>query len=273
MGYTCPEHVFLHADHISKIYPGTKALDDVSFDLLKGKVNVLIGENGAGKSTLMKMIAGIEHPSEGKMYIGDQEVSFKDTTEARKHGIGIIHQELSLFPNLNVYQNIFMAREKTLGKIKLDNKSHIEATKKILKRLEHEIDPNTQVGCCIVSQDNKILSMGYNGFPKGCSDDEFPWGREGDPLDTKYLYVTHSELNAILNYRGGSLEGAKLYVSLFPCNECAKAIIQAGIRTIVYDCDKYADTPSVIASKKMLDAAGVRYYKYNRTDREITIKV
>lgn len=91
MGYTCPEHVFLHADHISKIYPGTKALDDVSFDLLRGKVNVLIGENGAGKSTLMKMIAGIEHPSEGKMYIGDQEVSFKDTTEARKHGIGIIY--------------------------------------------------------------------------------------------------------------------------------------------------------------------------------------
>ena len=134
-------------------------------------------------------------------------------------------------------------------------------------------DPHSQVGACIVSEDNKILSMGYNGFPKGCSDDEFPWGREGDPLDTKYLYVTHSELNAILNYRGGSLEGAKLYVSLFPCNECAKAIIQAGIRTIVYDCDKYADTPSVIASKKMLDAAGVRYYKYNRTDREITIRV
>ena len=134
-------------------------------------------------------------------------------------------------------------------------------------------DPNSQVGACIVSEDNKILSMGYNGFPKDCSDDEFPWGREGEPLDTKYLYVTHSELNAILNYRGGSLEGAKLYVSLFPCNECAKAIIQAGIKTIVYDCDKYADTPSVIASKKMLDAAGVRYYKYNRTDREITIKV
>ena len=134
-------------------------------------------------------------------------------------------------------------------------------------------DPNSQVGACIVSQDNKILSMGYNGFPIGCSDDAFPWAREGEPLDTKYLYVTHSELNAILNYRGGSLEGAKLYVSLFPCNECAKAIIQAGIRTIVYDCDKYADTPSVIASKKMLDAAGVRYYKYNRTDREITIKV
>ena len=135
-------------------------------------------------------------------------------------------------------------------------------------------DPNTQVGCCIVSQDNKILSMGYNGLPTGCSDDVFPWGREGDdPLETKYVYTVHSELNAILNYRGGSLEGAKLYVSLFPCNECAKAIIQAGIKTIVYDCDKYADTPAVIASKRMLDAAGVRYYKYNRTGRKITIEV
>lgn len=130
-------------------------------------------------------------------------------------------------------------------------------------------DPNTQVGACIVSEDNKILSMGYNGFPRGCSDDEFPWAREGEPLDSKYFYVTHSELNAILNYRGGSLEGAKIYVSLFPCNECAKAIIQAGIKTIVYDSDKYAGTPSTIASKRMLDAAGVRYYKYNHTDREI----
>ena len=135
-------------------------------------------------------------------------------------------------------------------------------------------DPNTQVGCCIVSQDNKILSMGYNGLPTGCSDDVFPWAREGeDPLETKYVYTVHSELNAILNYRGGSLEGAKLYVSLFPCNECAKAIIQAGIKTIVYDCDKYADTPAVLASKRMLDAAGVRYYKYNRTGRKITIEV
>ena len=88
-------------------------------------------------------------------------------------------------------------------------------------------DPNTQVGACIVSQENKILSMGYNGFPKGCDDDEYPWNREGDLCDSKYAYVTHSELNAILNYRGGSLEGTKLYVTLFPCNECAKAIIQA----------------------------------------------
>ena len=132
-------------------------------------------------------------------------------------------------------------------------------------------DPNSQVGSCIVSEDNKILSMGYNGFPKGCSDDEFPWAREGVPLNTKYLYVTHSELNAILNYRGGSLEGAKLYVSLFPCNECAKAIIQAGIKTVV--CDKYADTPAVIASKRMMDAAGVRYYQYSRTGRKIELDV
>lgn len=135
-------------------------------------------------------------------------------------------------------------------------------------------DPNTQVGACIVSEDNKILSMGYNGFPIGCSDDEFPWEREQeDPLKNKYLYSTHSELNAILNYRGGSLEGAKLYVTLFPCNECAKAIIQAGIRTVVYECDKYADTPVVIASKRMLDAAGVRYYPYKHTGRSVTVEL
>lgn len=134
-------------------------------------------------------------------------------------------------------------------------------------------DPNTQVGACIVSQDNKILSMGYNGFPIGCSDEEFPWAREGGDIDNKYFYTTHSELNAILNYRGGSLEGAKLYVTLFPCNECTKAIIQAGIRTVVYDCDKYADTLSVRASKRMMDAAGVRYYRYQRTKRNIELTV
>jgi len=134
-------------------------------------------------------------------------------------------------------------------------------------------DPGTQVGACIVSEDYKILSMGYNGFPKGCSDDEFSWDREGDGLDSKYLYSTHSELNAILNYTGGSLEGTKIYVSLFPCNECAKAIIQAGIKTIVYDSDKYDDSMSVIASKKMLDAAGVRYYQYSRSNKEIKLYV
>ncbi len=139
-------------------------------------------------------------------------------------------------------------------------------------------DPNTQVGACIVSDDNKIMSMGYNGFPKGCSDDEFPWGRgsdqeTNDPYSTKYLYVTHSELNAILNYRGGSLEGSKIYVTLFPCNECAKAIIQAGIKTIIYKEDKYPDSPSVRASKRMLNAAGVRYYQYDQTGRKIEINV
>lgn len=134
-------------------------------------------------------------------------------------------------------------------------------------------DPSTQVGACIVSEDNKILSMGYNGFPRGCSDDSFPWEREGEELETKYPYVTHSELNAILNYRGGSLEGAKIYVSLFPCNECAKAMIQCGIKTLVYDSDKYAETPSVKASKKMLDAAGVKYYQYTKANRTIQLEL
>ena len=135
-------------------------------------------------------------------------------------------------------------------------------------------DPNSQVGCCIVSQDNKILSMGYNGFPKGCSDDEFPWDRDcADPLDTKYLYVAHSELNAILNYSGGSLAGAKLYVSLFPCNECAKAIIQCGIKEVIYDSDKYADTPATKASKRMMEAAGVTYRQYENQGFDINLKL
>ena len=134
-------------------------------------------------------------------------------------------------------------------------------------------DPNTQVGACIVGQDNKILSMGYNGFPNGCSDEDFPWERDGDMLDTKYAYVTHSELNAILNFRGGSLAGSKLYVSLFPCNECAKAIIQCGIKTVIYDSDKYAGTPGNIAAKRMFDAAGVTYKKYEHTGRTLNIEV
>ena len=133
-------------------------------------------------------------------------------------------------------------------------------------------DPNTQVGACIVSEQNKILSMGYNGMPMGCNDDEFPWEREGeDPLSTKYVFVAHSELNAILNYRGTGLDGAKLYVSLFPCNECAKAIIQAGIKTVIYADDKYAKTPGTIASKRMFDAAGVKYYMYQPTGRKVEI--
>lgn len=138
---------------------------------------------------------------------------------------------------------------------------------------ERSKDPNTQVGACIVGADNRILSVGYNGFPNGCSDELFPWARDGEELSTKYPYVAHSELNAILNYRGGSLEGAKLYVSLFPCNECAKAIIQSGIKKVIYDSDKYDGTPGNIASKKMFDAAGVEYVKYNRSGREIKLSL
>lgn len=118
-------------------------------------------------------------------------------------------------------------------------------------------DPNTQVGCCIVGKDNKILSVGYNGLPRGCNDDDFPWDREGDILDTKYPFIAHAELNAILNSKT-SLEGARLYVTLFPCNECAKAIIQAGISEVLYVSDKYADTDIIRASKKMLTTSGVK---------------
>ncbi|MBQ2704872.1 MAG: dCMP deaminase family protein [Clostridia bacterium] len=117
-------------------------------------------------------------------------------------------------------------------------------------------DPSTQVGACIVSPENVIISTGYNGFPYGCSDDEFPWDREGD--ETKYPYVVHAELNAILNAGGRNLKDARVYVDLFPCNECAKAIIQSGIKEVVYLYDKYADTPATIASKRMLNAAGVK---------------
>ena len=117
-------------------------------------------------------------------------------------------------------------------------------------------DPNTQVGACIVDKNNVILTTGYNGFPKGCSDDEFPWDREGE--NTKYPYVVHAELNAILNASGKDLKGARIYVDLFPCNECAKAIIQSGIKEVIYLSDKYADTPSTQASKLMLKTAGVK---------------
>ncbi len=133
-------------------------------------------------------------------------------------------------------------------------------------------DPNTQVGACIVSSDNIILSTGYNGFPIGCSDDEFPWAREG--ADTKYRFVVHAELNAILNSNGKSLKGAKIYVDLFPCNECAKAIIQSGIKEVVYLYDKYADSEATIASKRMLDAAGVKYTRLetNIDSLELSLK-
>ena len=130
-------------------------------------------------------------------------------------------------------------------------------------------DPNTQVGCCIVSDKNRILSVGYNGFPNGIPDKEFTWAREGE--DNKYFYTTHSELNAILNCRNANLEGARMYVTLFPCYECAKAIIQSGIRSLVYADDKYADTPGTQASKRMLSRAGVRFEPYEAEGRTIQL--
>ena len=122
---------------------------------------------------------------------------------------------------------------------------------------------STQVGACIVDKNNRILSIGYNGAPNGYSDDIFPWDREGNELETKYPYVVHAERNAILNYRGSrkDFEGAKIYVDLFPCNECAKEIIQAGISEVIYLSDKYANTNSVIASKRLFDACGVSYHE------------
>ena len=137
-------------------------------------------------------------------------------------------------------------------------------------------DPHTQVGACIVSNDNRILSIGYNGAPNGFNDEKFLWGREVNPLETKYLYVVHAERNAILNYRGSrkDLENSKIYVDLFPCNECAKEIIQAGIKEVVYLSDKYADTDETIASKKLLDSCNVQYRKIDLKDsKEFVIKL
>ncbi|HEX6913807.1 MAG TPA: dCMP deaminase family protein [Chitinophagaceae bacterium] len=122
-------------------------------------------------------------------------------------------------------------------------------------------DPNTQVGACIVSQQNKIVGAGYNGLPAGCSDEAFPWEKHGSFLETKYPYVCHAELNAILNNIGMDLRGCRIYTALFPCNECSKAIIQSGIREVIFLSDKYDGTEVSIASKKMLDTAGVSYRK------------
>ena len=133
-------------------------------------------------------------------------------------------------------------------------------------------DPNTQVGACIVSQDNIIISTGYNGMPKGCSDDVFPWDRSAQiENDTKYPYVVHAELNAILNANGRDLRGSRIYVALFPCNECAKSIIQSGIQEVVYLSDKYADTMMNLVSKRMLDAAGVKYTRLQPKIQELTL--
>lgn len=134
-------------------------------------------------------------------------------------------------------------------------------------------DPSTSVGACIVSEDNKILSLGYNGMPIGCSDDEYPWEREGTPLDTKYLYVCHAELNALLNYSGTNMKGAKVYTTLFPCNECTKALIQSGIKEVIYMSDKYAETDSVIAAKRMMDSVGIVYRCYEICNNEVVLNL
>lgn len=150
------DEVVLHAEKVSKIYPGTKALDEVSFDVYKGRTNVLIGENGAGKSTLMKIIAGIEQENGGELFMGGEKVHFNNVEDARAHGIGIIHQELSLFPNLMVYENIFMGREHTKNKIGLNNEEHVELTRKIMAKLEHPVDPYTIIGDLRVGQQQMI---------------------------------------------------------------------------------------------------------------------
>ena len=134
-------------------------------------------------------------------------------------------------------------------------------------------DPSTQVGACIVNTDNRITSVGYNGMPRCCSDDEFPWDKNDNPLDSKYLYVCHAELNAILNCDRGNVRDCICYTTLFPCNECAKAIIQSGMSEVVYMEDKYADSDSVVASKKMFDTAGVKYRLYNKSGKEVNINL
>ncbi|MDO5732678.1 MAG: dCMP deaminase family protein [Eubacteriales bacterium] len=132
-------------------------------------------------------------------------------------------------------------------------------------------DPSTQVGACIVDQRRKIVSTGYNGLPSGLDDDEFPWAREGDYWETKYPYVCHAELNAILNNPGKDFFGCSIYVALFPCNECAKAIIQSGIREVIYISDKYHDSDSCRASRRMLEAAGVQWRKLETEVSEISL--
>lgn len=134
-------------------------------------------------------------------------------------------------------------------------------------------DPSTQVGACIVNNENRIMTVGYNGMPLGCSDDEFPWEREGGMLETKYAFVCHAEMNAILNCGTSDLRDTRVYVTLFPCNECTKAIIQKGIKEIIYMDDKYHDTEGCQCARKMLDAAGVTYKQYQPSGKEIVLKV
>lgn len=130
-------------------------------------------------------------------------------------------------------------------------------------------DPSTQVGACIVDKNKHVVGLGYNGLPNGYSDEDAPWAREGEFTDVKYSYMVHAELNAILNSTK-KLKGCTIYVSLFPCNECAKAIIQSGIKKVVYESDKYSQTPSVIVSKKLFKAAGVELIKNDELKVEVS---
>ena len=122
-------------------------------------------------------------------------------------------------------------------------------------------DPNTQTGACIVNNDNIIIGLGYNGFPRGCDDNKLPWSREGEFGDKKYAYVVHAEANAMFN-TSSDTRGAKLYCYLFPCNECAKITIQLGIKEIIYESDKYHDDPQWQAARRMLDLANIKYRQY-----------
>lgn len=133
-------------------------------------------------------------------------------------------------------------------------------------------DPSSQVGAVIVDNEHKVVSIGYNGMPRSLDDKDLSWNKN-EGLDNKYLYVCHAEFNAILNVRNGSsVNGCTVYVTLFPCNECAKAMIQTGIKKIIYLDDKYADTVGIKASKKMLDLAGIKYEKYQGKVKEVILK-
>lgn len=134
-------------------------------------------------------------------------------------------------------------------------------------------DPSTQVGACIVNYDNRIVSIGYNGFVNGCSDEDFPWEREGDFLQTKYPFVVHAEQNAILNSKSKSLDKCRIYVNLYPCHDCARNIIQSGIREVIYLSNKYEETDSIKASKMMFEKSGVKLTQLTSETKEIIISL
>lgn len=163
-----------------------------------------------------------------------------------------------------------MSSEKTTKRTDYLNWDEYFMSVAVLSSLRSK-DPNTQVGACIVNDGNRIVGIGYNGFPAGCSDDELPWGRVGEFLDTKYPYVCHAELNAILNSDFGRMTNCRMYVNLFPCNECAKLIIQAGIKKVIYISDKYPDDEKFISARRMFKLAGVEMAQMDVPKRKIEI--